>query len=350
MSDLKVKIVGGGLIGGSISLALTEKGVPHQVTDLDPTVLSKLSAKGDDQEEIPSAEISLVIVAVPPLFVLEELQKACDEYPNAVIIDVASVKNAYQSKMIEKGLSSRYVGTHPMSGKETMGAEAADPNLFADRVWIICPNADNKNSMIIVKNFVLSLGAIPVEMTAEEHDSVVGILSHLPQMISSTLASVAVEANINLDVAGPAFRDMTRIASSDPELWTQILMSNQTNATLTLDQMIDKLNCLREYISEKNRDEIFGYFQNAQLKAGNLPGKHGGRATRFGEISILVKDEPGSLANLFALAQKISLNIEDIYIEHVLNRPLAVVRLFVNPTDLDRAKESYRAEGWELRD
>jgi len=169
-------------------------------------------------------------------------------------------------------------------------------------------------------------------------------------MISSTLASVAVEANINLDVAGPAFRDMTRIASSDPELWTQILMSNQANATSTLDQMIDKLNRLREYIGEKNRNEIFGYFHNAQLKASNLPGKHGGRATRFGEISILVKDEPGSLANLFALAQKISLNIEDIYIEHVLNRPLAVVKLFINPTDLDRAKESYRAEGWELRD
>lgn len=350
MSELKVKIIGGGLIGGSISLALTEKGVPHQVFDLDPTVLSKLSAKGDSQAEIPSADVSLVIVAVPPLFVLEELQKACDEYPNAVIVDVASVKNAYHSKMMEKGLSSRYVGTHPMSGKETMGAGAADPNLFADRVWIICPNADNENSMQQVKNFVVSLGAIPVEMTAEEHDSVVGILSHLPQMISSTLASVAVEANINLDVAGPAFRDMTRIASSDPELWTQILMSNQANATLTLDQMIDKLNRLREYISEKNRNEIFGYFQNAQLKASNLPGKHGGQATRFGEISILVKDEPGSLANLFALAQKISLNIEDIYIEHVLNRPLAVVKLFVNPTDLDRAKESYKAEGWELRD
>lgn len=350
MNEPNVLIIGGGLIGGSISLALTKLGISHQVSDTDKTVKSTLESKGDIQSNIDSSLIDLVFIAVPPVMVEQQMNVVFNDYPNAIVSDVTSVKEPYQQAVANLGVLERYVGGHPMAGKELGGAQSAEANLFADRIWILCPNNYNDKALSIVEKLVSRLGAIPIQMKSDEHDQVIGVLSHLPQILSSTLVEVAVSNNGNLDVAGPAFRDMTRIASSDPTLWTQILIANEKNVTKFLDKTIDSLNKLRNVLSAKQRDGIFEYFDQSRQKALNLPGKHGGRANSYGEISIRVKDEPGSLAQLFLLAQKISLNIEDVYIEHVLNRPLAVIRLFIDPNEVERARALYIANGWELRD
>ena len=350
MNRPNVLIIGGGLIGGSISLALTKLGIAHQVVDTDQSVNDILESKGDIRTEIDSAAIDLVFIAVPPAMVEQELMTVFNNYPNAVISDVTSVKQPYHQKVADLSFLERYVGGHPMAGKEIGGAESAEANLFADRIWILCPNGRNNESLAVVQEVVSEIGAIPIQMKSDEHDQVVGVLSHLPQILSSTLVKVAVSDNGNLDVAGPAFRDMTRIASSDPSLWTQILIANEVNVTKFIDTTIESLTRLRNVLSTKQQDAIFEYFHQSRQKALTLPGKHGGRANPYGEISIRVKDEPGSLAQLFLLAQKINLNIEDVYIEHVLNRPLAVIKLFIDPNEIERARSLYTAEGWELRD
>lgn len=350
MNEPNVQIIGGGLIGGSISLALTKLGIAHQVADTNVNVQRILESKGDVQTSIDPDLIDLVFIAVPPDMVEQEMMTIFDRFPNAIVSDVASVKQPYHQVVAASGILERYVGGHPMAGREIGGAESADANLFADRIWILCTTEQNHLALSAVEELVSKIGAIPIQMKSDEHDEVVGVLSHLPQILSSTLVNVAVSNSGNLDVAGPAFRDMTRIASSDPFLWTQILMANEANVTKFLDKTIESLTRLRGVLSTKQQDAIFEYLNQSRQKALSLPGKHGGRANRYGEISIRVKDEPGSLAQLFVLAQKINLNIEDVYIEHVLNRPLAVIKLFINPNEIERARLLYAAEGWELRD
>lgn len=350
MNNLKIQIIGAGLIGGSLSLALSRIGVAHQIQDVSPDAKSILESKGDTLSTLQSADIDLVVIAVPPDQVAFQILQAFEQYPNAYVTDLSSIKAPFESMIGSSGYATRYVGSHPMAGKEANGTKAADPNIFADRVWIICETEVNKRAVEILTKLIDRLHAITVLIPATEHDLVVSYLSHLPQIVSSSLADLAVSANINLDVAGPAFRDMTRIARSNPELWTQIASANRHNIVEAIEGIEQRLNLLKHSLNENDVHSIHSFFKTAAEKSALLPGKHGGVARNFQTLSLRVADEPGALAKVFNLAADINLNIEDISIEHVLNRPVAVITLQIDQSDILRAKQEYLAHGWEIRE
>jgi len=351
MSDqYQIAIIGGGLIGGSISLALSQLEIKHKLLDIDPAATSKLIDKGAVFTEIPDENINLAIVSVSPDQCAAEVSNALVKYPNAIVIDTASVKFPILKALADNSEQHRYVGTHPMAGKEVSGAANSDVNLFADRIWIICPNRDNKSATDFIFEFISNLGSIVVQLDAMEHDRIVSKVSHLPQILSSTLASLIDPISDHAEIAGQGFRDMTRIAHSNADLWTQILLANRNHVLKDLDLLIDKVVNLKSAISGENRDDLLNYFKDSKAKADLLPGKHGGTKSQFGSISLRVKDEPGSLAALFQLANQLELNIEDVYIDHVINRPVAVVTLYFDAAETDRARAAYLSDGWQLRD
>ena len=350
MNFSAVCIVGGGLIGGSISLALTKIGVPHYVQDTDDEVIQILQSKGDVQTLQAPEQIGIVFIAVPPNETSDRIEWALDFFPNAIIADVASVKGMFAEQISRKPSYSRYVGSHPMAGREVSGAAAADSNIFADRIWIVCVNNHNFKSAARIVELVSKFGAIPVELNAQDHDSLMAVVSHLPQLLSYELAKVAVDSEADLNLAGQGFRDMTRISSSSTDLWSQIFAVNHTYVKNVLDIYIDHLIRFSNALIDPDVSKISELLVQAQIASNKLPGKHGGKSAEYGVLKLRVKDEPGSLASLFNLAGQIHLNIEDVIIEHVLNRPIAVVTIMINKSEVERAREAFLNNGWDLRE
>ncbi|MFZ9840809.1 MAG: prephenate dehydrogenase/arogenate dehydrogenase family protein [Candidatus Nanopelagicales bacterium] len=346
----KVHIVGAGLIGGSMSLRLSELKIIHSITDSNPEPMTTLKEKGSAATSLSASEVDLVLIAVPPEQVLAEIVSALDKFPRAIVSDVASVKASFESEIVKGSQSHRYVGSHPMAGKEISGAGAADPSLFVDRIWIVCENSTNRESAKSLSDFINEFGSVPVSVPASEHDSIVAYISHLPQLVSSNLAEVCVDSGANLEVAGPAFRDMTRIAVSSPSLWAQILMANRHNVVKALDRYQENLSQMRDLLAHGTSAEVAERLVTSSQKASHLPGKHGGKLTKFAAIKILVPDKPGALAAAFALAGEIDLNIEDVSIDHVLNKPVAILSILVAENEHQRARAAFKDAGWEIRE
>jgi len=241
-----VHIVGCGLLGTSLGLALRQRGVEVTLSDLSPSALA-LAVDYDAgvvrTEATPLPE--LVVIATPPDVVATLVGDMLRMFPASTVIDVASVKQAIYRDI--SGDVSRFVGTHPMAGRERGGAVSGRSDLFTGRPWVICEGDAGLRAHITA--FVLALGAIPIDMTAADHDEAVALVSHLPQVVSTLSAARLGHATPEaLSLAGAGVRDVTRIAASDPGLWVQIVSANHS-ALLThlralrgdLDSVIEAL-------------------------------------------------------------------------------------------------------------
>jgi len=227
-----IRIIGSGLIGTSIGLALAARGVQVEMLDLDQKA-QKLA------QDLIASEISgapeVILFAIPASALAETFEREFALNPGSKFIDIASVKTKPQVEVSRIcGGSSRFLATHPMAGREVGGAASARADLFEGRTWIYCPTyADGAqvDSDVLETGLWLikSLGATPISMSASRHDSAVALVSHLPQIVASLLAAQLKGAKSeDLDLAGAGLRDTTRIAASDPELWQEIISSNKS--------------------------------------------------------------------------------------------------------------------------
>lgn len=225
-----VLVIGTGLLGTSLALALTAAGVEVQLSDTSPTSLAlardmgagAIRAGGD-------AQPGLVVVATPPDVAADVVLRSLAEHPGAVVTDVASVKDRVGAEVRGRGgaAARRYVGSHPMAGRERSGASAADSDLFAGRPWVIVADGADPAAEAAVRDLAVDVGATPVRMGAAEHDAAVAAVSHAPQLVSSLLAARLEDLPESaLALAGQGLRDTTRIAASDPRLWAAIVVGN----------------------------------------------------------------------------------------------------------------------------
>ena len=352
-----VLVVGTGLIGTSIALALTRAGVQVYLRDQDAEQLRtavEMGAGAQHQGELPS----LVVVAVPPRAASRELAAASREFTEATITDVTSVKSGILRQAVFAGAdSARLVGGHPMAGREVSGAAAARADLFDDRLWILTPTAETAAEHCARAQLLVSVcGALPVEMAASEHDVAVALVSHAPQVVSSALAAQLLPAKeLHISVAGQGLRDMTRIASSDSGLWLDILSENAGPVSEVLSGLVfelqEVLHALQELAAgDRDHQEAI----DATLRAGvlgrqRIPGKHGDAESPYREVSVVVADEPGELARLFIAAGEAGINLEDVRIEHVLGRPSGRVELSVRPESADPLVAALQERGFDVR-
>ena len=348
-----VLVVGTGLLGTSIGLALRRQGVEVLLSDVNPrnvTIASSVGAGVDADTAPAAAGIQLVVVAVPPDHLAEEIVSALDE-ADAVVTDVGSVKAAplrtVASRVGEDRLS-RYVGSHPMAGSERSGPFAASSALFDGRPWAVTPHPGAApEAVALVMELALACGATPVMLTPEEHDEAVARTSHLPHLLAALVAGRLADAPpSHLALSGQGGRDVTRIAAGDPGLWQQIIAGNADAVGEMLGAVREDLDELLDAVRSGNRKQVAGLLERGVAGTAAIPGKHGGPVQPTAAVYVAVPDHPGELARLLADAGDIGVNVEDLHIDHDPGRPVGLVELTVAADRADFLKESLEGRGW----
>ena len=345
-----VLIIGTGLLGTSIALRLRAAGVPVYLRDISPVAQNLARDLGAGSTEAIT-DPKLVVVAAPPDVTGALVRDALDEFPSAIVTDVASVKMPVQEAVSDHPSADRWVGSHPMAGKERSGAIAADADLFIGRPWVIVTNEGTDSSAaLMVRNLAVDMGAAVVNMAAEAHDHAVAVISHMPQLMSSLVAGALRNEDAQaLGLAGQGLRDVTRIAHSDPLLWTSIVAGNRREIAGVLSGIQAQLGQLIASIeSERGLDVVSGTIHQGNLGVARIPGKHGGAPARYGEVTVLVPDTPGELARMLTDVGELQVNIEDLTLEHSFSQPVGRAIISVMPARARELEIGLEERGWRI--
>lgn len=341
-----VRIVGSGLIGTSIALGLRQHSISSQMIDLDPARERLAQDLVGQAHEGPS---ELVILALPTHAISSVIEAEFALNPNSIFMDVGSVKYEPLQHITKSSLPlERFVATHPMAGREIGGAHAARADLFATRTWIIAPgDRTSQEAITLVAHVIEALSAHCLVMEAGEHDRAVAAISHLPQILSSLLAASLHDLPAQwLELAGAGLRDTTRIAASDPQLWSQIIHSNRENLKGILNSMQSSLNELRVNLDDPAH--IAEFIEAGREGRARIPGKHGGKAREYSYLPIVIDDKPGQLAAIFNECATIGVNIEDLNIEHSPGQLSALITLSLSSSDAQLISEHLSSIGWNV--
>ncbi len=357
-----VRIVGTGLLGASIGLALRGLGV--DVVLHDPSRTAVLLARDVGAGRLPGPDdepVRLVVVAAPPDVTGEVVAAELKANPDAVVMDVASVKGAVVGALEATGADlTRYVGSHPMAGSERTGPTAARPDLFTGRPWVVVGGRSTGPAILAVRNLVADLGATPVLLDARTHDDAVALVSHLPQIAASLVASRLRDAEPQaLDLAGQGLRDVTRVAASDPALWTSILTANAAAVLPQLQALRGDLETLIEALEAAPTGDsdpassgalgaIAGTIAAGNAGVSRIPGKHGGARREYDVVTVLVPDTPGELARLLADVGAAGINLEELALDHAPRQPVGLAAISVLRGLREELEAVLEARGWRL--
>ncbi|MEN9749275.1 MAG: hypothetical protein RL149_353 [Actinomycetota bacterium] len=350
-----VRIVGAGLLGTSIGLALSKLGIYVTMADLSPAVQSLAIDYGAGNAPSTEDQPSLIVVCVPPDVTAQLVARELEEFPEAIVTDVASVKFEILSELEDLGADiSRYVGSHPMAGRERGGAASGRADLFVGRVWVVSPSAQTSQSAVqAVENLALDLGSASIQVAAAEHDRAVAFVSHVPQIVSSLTAATLLEApEQDVALAGQGIRDTTRIAASDPKLWLQILSANAGEVSNVLkgfqENLVGLIHAL-DHISEAGSlSKISDLLAMGNRGVAKLPGKHGKKATEYEVVTVMIDDKPGELARLLTEIGEIGVNLEEIQLEHSPSSAVGLVEVSVLPNVAAKLIDSLVERNWKL--
>jgi prephenate dehydrogenase len=263
-----VVIVGVGLIGGSFAKALRAVGFQGRIIGVSspPVVeealeLGVIDAAAALDEAVPQAD--LIYLAQPILKIIETLGKLSGlTREDALVTDAGSTKVEIARKADVSLPGGSFLGGHPMAGKETRGVACADPDLFRGRTYLLCPSRDEDLQRPAAQAFTELLGrmgAVIHVVTPEEHDQVVALTSHLPQLASTALSSLLGSKlrDDELAAGGPGLLDMTRLSMSSYEIWADILETNRPVIDKALELYIEQLEQLRNDLGGSGAGEMF---------------------------------------------------------------------------------------------
>ena len=360
-----VLIVGTGMIGTSIAMALATRGHRVLLHDRDPANLSA-SVHVSGGAAHAGESVDLAVVAVPPSqtgdVVVELLQRGIA----AAVTDCASVKVAPLRAVLagvhdwtddprgDAARAAQYVGGHPLAGRERRGPRAARVDLFAGRPWVLTPHeGSSREALSTMEWAVTECRATPVFMTPAQHDRAVAVTSHLPQLLASALAGqLEHEDDHVLALAGQGLRDMTRIAGSDPELWADIVAGNADAVAEVLDRLAARLltvaGGLRDAPPEVAAEVVRALVESGRSGRQRMPGKHGESPRVYRAVPVVVPDERGQLARLLADAAAAGVNVEDLRVDHAPGLPVGLIELYVAQDAEETLSRALAARGWSL--
>jgi len=337
-------VVGTGLIGGSIGLALRKQGWHVTGRDLDSGRTTQalnagaLDAVGDDPEA------SITFVCTPVSSIAGEARAALAE--GGVVTDVGGVKGPVVAAVDHP----RFVGGHPMAGSEQEGMDGADPALFDGATWVLTPTvATDAEAYALVRSVVTSLGADVVALAPDRHDELVATVSHVPHLAAATLMALAADGATEqgpmLRLAAGGFRDMTRIAAGHPGIWPDICAENRHAIVEALDRFVTALSATRDLVALGDRPGLLAALERARAARVSLPARVA-RDTRLVEIRVPVPDRPGVLAEITTLLGELDVNIEDLEIAHSVEGERGVLVLVVQETAADDTRAALTWRGF----
>jgi len=332
-----VALIGTGLIGGSLGLALRSRGHHVVAFDLDPARLARAMEIGvaDIGAADPVAAVlgcDLAVVATPVGRVGTAVLAALDAGA-PVVTDVGSVKAPIVDAVSGHGRAERFVGGHPMAGSEQDGLDGADADLFVGATWVLTPVAGtDPDAHAAVRGLAAAVGAEVVEIAPTEHDALVAVVSHVPQLAATTLMDVAASGGegsaLLLRLAAGGFRDMTRIAASHPAIWPDICAANRDAIVDALDRYVDALGAVRRMVEAGDREDLLALLERARGARRGLP-VSAAIAGPLVELRIPVPDRPGVLAEVTTLAGSLGVNIADLEINHSIEGTSGLLVLIV---------------------
>ncbi|MGZ8611456.1 MAG: prephenate dehydrogenase/arogenate dehydrogenase family protein [Actinomycetota bacterium] len=357
-SPERVAVVGTGLIGTSIAMAALRAGDQVRGFDADASALaaaaerSSLTPAPTLEECVGGATLVFVCTPMPSLaaLVVETLRLA----PDAFVSDVGSVKSHLKVEIeaiADAGDLRRYVGGHPMGGSERSGPEHASASVLDGAVWVLAPGpATDEAGVERLERWVAKIGAKPVRIDPERHDRLVAVVSHLPQVASTALMGLAAteeagEPQILLLAAG-GFRDLTRLAASNPHLWSDILLANRDAIARALDLYVERLVAMRDLVVAGDAaavEDRFAVAKAARLTLAAKPQVKSG----VGVLQVPVPDRPGVLAEVTAAMSEAGVNIEDLQIVHSPEGGRGTVHLTVAAASAADAERALRERWFE---
>ncbi len=311
----RATIVGCGLIGGSVGLALRAKGWHISVVDTDAAVAEQAVALGiaDAIGHDPAADLT---VLAAPVGIIPALAAEALESTKGLVTDVGSTK----AEICDAVHHPRFIGGHPMAGSEQDGIIGADPELFAGAMWVLTPNDSTEEATFAtVSSVIRSLGSEVIALSPTVHDELVAQVSHVPHLTAAALMCLAddtaVEHRALLRLAAGGFRDMTRISSGRPTIWPDICLANRTAIVNGMDGLIAALTDVRNRVDNEDRAGLLELLTRARQARINLP--TGFRvADQVAEVAVPIPDRPGEIAAIATLASELDVNILDLDISH----------------------------------
>jgi len=349
-----VRVVGAGLLGTSIGLGLRARGIDVILADASPTNLSIAVDYGAGRAGRPGDAPQLIVVCVPPDVTAEIVARELAAFPQAIVTDVASVKLAPLQELRAMGADvSRYIGGHPLAGRERGGPLAGRADLFVGRPWVVAAHdAISYQQATAIDDLILDLGATLVEMSPEEHDRGVALISHVPQVVSTIMARRLTDApGSALNLAGQGLRDVTRVAASDPDLWVQILGANAEpvrDILLAYRDDLDRfIDALADPAAPGARRKVAEELAGGNAGVARLPGKHG-QDRRYASFIVMIDDRPGQIARLLHEIGELNVNMEDLRLEHSPGAQIGLAEISVLPEAVGRLTEELAARGWRI--
>jgi prephenate dehydrogenase len=339
MSDRAAIVLGTGLLGASLGLALRSRGWHVAGWDPDASALEEAMQRGAFDEASDEGEItdvSLVFLASPPDAVTATLREMRTD---VLVSDVASVKTSVVSAARHL---PHFVGGHPMAGGETSGAALASSSLFHGATWVLTSEGADPDDMMTMESIVSSFGANPVVMTAEDHDVAVARVSHLPHVLAAALMSLASADGSSMGLAGGGFRDLTRIAAADSGWWTEVLASNAQHVAASIDELEVALESWKKSMLEGRHQDLATALDAARRARLDL-GEHNI------QVRVVLLDRPGEIARVGHALETSRVDVRDFQLRHGEHGGGGILTISVKGEGRDLLIEALAAEGFEVR-
>ncbi len=359
---MRVALLGTGLIGGSIGLALRRLEGIESIScfDRDASAAAAAVERGAADRAAASAEAAVagadvVFVATPVSSIAAVVREAALALADGVVVtDVGSTKSRVVIE-VERSLpeGATFVGGHPMAGTEEEGIGAAKASLFDGSWWILTPTPRvEAHAYQRLHSLISSLGAQVLALDPDRHDELLAVISHLPHLTATTLMNMAAERGREhqglLSLAAGGFRDVTRVAASNPAIWLDICAENAEAIVAALEEFSSRLSSLAAIVRVRDAAQLQEQFVAARGSRKALTGKRAGG--ELVEVSLPVPDRPGVLADVTTTVGALGINIEDIQIVHAEEGGRGTLRLLVlGTTDARRVATALSERGFEPR-
>ena len=342
------RIIGSGLIGTSIALALKGKGISIQMLDKDAKA-QKLATDLVGGEDLENPDLIVISASIDQN--LNLIVNTLKDNPRSIVMDVASVKSNLLDEVAKLSENAdNFVSTHPMAGREVSGAQSARSDLFLGRAWIgITLDNTSEDAKNYLNQLVEICGATLYWLTAEQHDEAVAAISHLPQILSTGLAYSLEKKGVDaFNLAGQGLRDVLRLSGSNPKLWSELLIANREALKGYLQSMSATISLFQQSLDNADLNKLEEIFSVGNKIYSSIPGKHGGKNRNYSYLPIVINDEPGQLAKIFNECAKININIEDLSIEHSPGQQTGLITLAINEKDIENLSNHLQGAGWNV--
>ncbi len=362
MAVNSVAFIGLGLIGGSLAKAFKERlnitditAVDVSAQNLDQAIREGYIKRGFTEitEDIYNSD--LIFICTPVKNTIEYIKVLSAKVrPNCLITDVASTKSEIVNFVNSMDNPPRFIGGHPMAGTEKSGFRSSLSHLFENAYYVLTPAKSTHNDDIAtMRNIIDRIGGIPSVIDAEDHDFITATISHVPHIIASTLVNLVERTDYSDGkmqmLAAGGFKDITRIASSSPEMWENIVLSNKPKIEGVLDSFVETLNEFKQHLGNNNSGSINDYFRTAKQLRDSIADNRKGLLISLDEIIVDVVDKPGIIGEIATILGNNGVNIKNINVSNSREFEQGCLRITLpDPESVKNAVRLLSDEGYKV--